>query len=318
MESHNTLTSGRATNARDRRVASGAIPFRQQFVTWYQVTEPAAGADRAPLVILHGGPGIAHNYTKPMADLADTGRGVIHYDQLGCGLSTHLPDAPTDFWSVELFVEELRNLVVALDLTDGFHLLGQSWGGMLAPEYVLTHPDGVLSMTLASSPASVDLWLQSTDALRARLPTDVQQALTAHEAAGTTDSAEYLAAVGVFYNRFLCRIQPWPDCLNESFTQLEADPTVYRKMFGPSEFHCPGTLRDWTVVDRLPAIAVPTLVLAGEHDEAQRVAWAPFVTNIPGARAHVFPGASHTAHLEMPEEFNRIVGEFLNESERAR
>ena len=104
-------------------------------------------------------PGIAHNYTKPMADLADTGRAVIHYDQLGCGLSAHLPDAPTDFWSVEFFVEELRNLVVALELTDGFHLLGQSWGGMLAP-IVLTHPDGVLSMTLDS--ASVELWLQST------------------------------------------------------------------------------------------------------------------------------------------------------------
>ena len=46
-----------------------------------------------------------------------------------------------------------------------------------------------------------------------------------------------------------------------------------------------------------------------------RVAWDPFVTS---ARARVFPGASHTAHLEVPEEFTRIVGEFLDESERAR
>jgi hypothetical protein len=79
MEPHNSLAPESATNARDRRVATGALPFGQQFRTGYQVTEPSGGPDGAPLVILHGGPGIANNYTKPMADPADSGRAVIHY-----------------------------------------------------------------------------------------------------------------------------------------------------------------------------------------------------------------------------------------------
>ena len=95
MEPHDSLAPESAANARDRRVAPGALSFGQQFGTWFQGTEPAGGPDRAPLVILHGGPGIAHNYTKPMADLADTGRVVIHYDQLGC--HTSRPEMPEEF-----------------------------------------------------------------------------------------------------------------------------------------------------------------------------------------------------------------------------
>jgi L-proline amide hydrolase len=308
--------TGAGTDSTEPGTVTGTIEFREH-ATWYQITNPPGPVTDAPVIVLHGGPGMAHNYTKTMADLVDTGRPVIHYDQLGCGNSTLLPDAPADFWTVELFVAELHNLVDALGLVDtgGFHLLGQSWGGMLAPEYVLAHAEGVLSMTLADSPASMDLWVQSTNRLRTRLPEDVQHTLTVHEDAGSTDHPDYLAAVNVFYEHFLCRLHPWPEGIRESFAQLAVDPTVYRTMIGPSEFHITGTLRDWSVVDRLEAITVPTLVLAGEHDEAQPVAWRPFTERLPNVRHHVFPGASHTPHLEARADFNRIVAAFLRENE---
>ena len=151
-----------------------------------------------------------HNYCLMMAGLAGDGRAVVHYDQLGCGGSTHLPDAPPESWTVELFVAELRAVVEALGIGDRFHLLGQSWGGMLGPEVVLADATGIASLTICDSPASMELWLEAAGTLRAELPDDVQATLTEHEDAGTTESKEYLAAMQVFYDRHVCRVVPNP------------------------------------------------------------------------------------------------------------
>ena len=93
--------------------------------TWYRITGDLA-SDKPPIFILHGGPGAAHNYVDSYKLLSQTGRAVIHYDQLGCGLSTHLPDADKGFWTPQLFVDELENLVDHLGQRKAFHVLGQS------------------------------------------------------------------------------------------------------------------------------------------------------------------------------------------------
>lgn len=292
-------------------VTQYSIPYLGQ-TTWARVTTPRSGVcERPPLIILHGGPGMSHDYCLPMVALCEDERAVIHYDQIGCGRSSHLPNAPADFWTVDLFVEELRNLVDHLGLKDGYHLLGQSWGGMLGPEYVLRHPESVRSMIIADSPASMPLWTQGTEQLLSKLPQEVQTTIRMHEAAGTTDSEAYQLAVAEFYRRHLCRIHPYPDVLKSSFARLAEDPTVYHTMVGPNEFSAVGTLRDWSIVERLPLVAVPTLVLAGEFDEATPVSWEPFVKHIPVVEHHVFHGASHTPHLEKPVEFFQVVGDFL-------
>ncbi|MGH3358921.1 MAG: proline iminopeptidase-family hydrolase [Nocardioidaceae bacterium] len=304
-------------------VTTGEAPFGEHR-TWYRITGDLAGSERPPLVILHGGPGAAHDYTLSMAELARVsnggethpGRAVIHYDQLGCGNSTHLPDADRRMWTVELFVDELANLVEHLDIGDDFHLLGQSWGGMLAPEYVLAHPRGVRSMTLCDSPASMQLWLEAANGLRTWLPADVQATLLLHEEQGTTDSPAYTEAMRVFYERHVCRIVPNPPEVAATFAQLEEDPTVYHTMNGPSEFHVIGSLKDWSVIDRLDGISVPTLVVAGAYDEATPATWQPFVEGIAGARSHVFADSSHMPHVEEPEAFLDVVDRFLDEADR--
>lgn len=308
-------------------VVEGAMPFpahgsghSTELTTWYRVTGDLEAARTAvadgtplPLVIVHGGPGASHDYTLAMADLAGDGRAVIHYDQLGCGRSSHLPDAPTDFWTVELFVEELRALVQHLGIAGGYHLLGQSWGGMLGPEYVLAHPAGVRTLSICDSPASMPLWVAAANELRDLLPPQVQATLLRHERAGTTDDPEYAEAEKVFYDRHVCRVVPNPPEVTASFDQIAADPTVYHAMNGPSEFHVVGSLLTWSVVDRLPGIAVPTLVVAGQHDEARPQVWAPFVELIPDTRSHVFPDSSHMPHVEEPQAFLDVVGGFLRE-----
>ena len=229
------MSSSNPTSLDDLPVTTGTVDF-DGHETWYRITgtlDPEA--DRAPVVILHGGPGAAHNYCLAMTSLAGDGRAVIHYDQLGCGNSTHLPEADPAFWTPELFVRELRNLVAALGL-GRFHLLGQSWGGMLGPEVVLSDATGILSLSICDSPASMPLWLEAANRLRDQLPADVQETLLRHEQAGTTDSAEYKTAEDVFYARHVCRVQPQPQDVKDSFDQIDADPTVYHTMNGPSEF----------------------------------------------------------------------------------
>lgn len=292
------------------KVTELTVPFRE-YGTWVRITEPDVPRDGArPLIVLHGGPGMAHNYVRNMAELVETGRTVVLYDQLGCGRSTHLPDASTEFWTPQLFVDEFMNLVRELGLSD-YHLLGQSWGGMLGAEIATRQPAGLRSLAICNSPASMGLWTEAAAELRSQLPEQTQRALAVHEAAGTTQNPEYLAAADEFYRRHVCRLEPPPLDFRESEEQMEAEPTVYHTMNGPNEFYVIGTLRSWSIIEQLDAVEVPTLVLAGEHDEATPTTWQPFVDGITGARAHVYPDASHCVHLEHPEGFRAVIGDFL-------
>lgn len=281
--------------------------------TWIRVTTPDDPRALAPVVVLHGGPGMAHDYVQNLAALADlTGRSIIHYDQIGCGRSSHHADLPEAHWTPSLFVDEFHAVRAHLGI-GAHHLLGQSWGGMLAAEIAVRRPADLASVIICNSPASMPLWREAADELRQTLPASAREALDRHEAAGTLDDPEYLAATAVFYERHVCNVTPMPQDFVDSEQQMLADPTVYHAMNGPNEFHVVGSLREWTIVDRLHQIAVPTLVVAGEHDEATPATWRPFVDNIPGARSHVFAGGSHCVHLEQPETFRGVIADFLTD-----
>ena len=279
--------------------------------TWYRVVgELDPGAALTPVVICHGGPGASHDYTEPIADLSRSGRACVLYDQLGCGRSAHLPEAPADFWTPQLYKDELTGLVRHLGIADRYVVVGQSWGGMLAMEYALDHPPGLRAIVVCDSPASIPLWVAEANRLRDDLPADVQATLVRHEQAGTTDDQEYTDAVRVFYDRHLCRV-PWPDCVQRSFDQIDADPTVYHTMNGPSEFHVIGSLKTWDITDRLHEIAVPTLLVSGRHDEATPLIVGQIAERIPGAEWTIFEESSHMPHIEEAEAFLARVEGFL-------
>lgn len=294
------------------------VPYLDGY-TWVRTTTPDASRTGAlPLVVLHGGPGFCHNYLLPLEKLADqTGRTVVLYDQFGCGNSTHNPDAPKDFWTPQLFIDEFFNLVDYLKLGD-IHVLGQSWGGMLASEIALTNPEFVKSFSICNSPASMHLWSQAADSLRAALPPTTLATLKKYEATGEYDHPEYVQASEEYDARHVVRLPGGHPDYEASKQQVDLDPTVYHTMNGPNEFHVIGTLKDWSVVGKLNRIHAPVLVLAGEFDEAQPIVWQPFVNEIPNATSVVIEGASHCSHLEKPEEFNRIIGEFLASNDEQR
>jgi len=290
----------------------GTVPFGE-YRTWYRITGEV-NRGRPALVVVHGGPGSTHDYLLSLAGLAGsdgTGWPVVHYDQLGNGGSTHLPDRGPRFWTVQLFLDELDNLLRQLGIAGDYVLFGQSWGGMLAARHAAARPAGLRGLVIANSPASYPLWLQEMKVLRDQLPPGVNETLLRHEAAGTTGSDEYAEALLPFYRKHVCRLDPWPRDYLASFYEIYNDPTVYYAMNGPSEFHVIGTLRDWSVVDCCADIAVPTLLISGRYDEATPATVQPFADLIPDARWELFENSSHLPHLEEPERFTQVMQEYL-------
>ena len=282
--------------------------------TWWTVSGalPADPTGPAPLVVLHGGPGGTHDYLANLSALTDVDdRVVVLYDQLGNGRSTHLPDRGAEFWTVDLFVRELHALVDHVGITDRHHVLGQSWGGFLAQEYALTHPAGLRAMVLADTAASFPDFVAECNRLRADLPPEVEATLRRHEADGTTDDPAYSAACDVFYRRHVCRLDPWPDDLVDAFAWLDRDPTVYRTMNGPSEFHVIGSIKDWQSKDRLGEIDVPTLLLSGRYDEATPALQQDLLAGIKDSQWVEFEESAHVPHVEEPQRYLDVVSSWL-------
>jgi proline-specific peptidase len=289
----------------------GFISFRG-YRTWYRIVGDKEHARKFPLLCLHGGPGMAHDYLETLEAIAGTGRHVIFYDQLGIGNSDH-PHDPS-LWSVELFVEEVAAIRKSLGLNE-IHLLGQSWGGFLAQEYMLTKPSGVKSLILANSAASTERWIAEANLLRAELPQEIQQTLTKLEQAGVTDDPAYVSATDVYYRRHLCRLNPWPDCLNRTLEKLGQDPEVYNSMWGPSEFHCTGVVKTWNIENRLNEIDTPTLILSGRFDESTPAINEVLHHGIRNSEWIVFEESSHTPHLEETEKYLQALSDFLTRME---
>jgi proline-specific peptidase len=298
------MTAGTATK-------EGFIPFRGHNV-WYRIVGERDGPGRSPLLCLHGGPGATHDYFAPLEDMTATGRRVVLYDQLGWGNSDHVSEP--SLWTVDLFLEELGAVREALQL-ERVHLLGHSWGGMLALEYALTQPDGLTSLILADTTASTWEWLAETGRLIGELPPDVQEAIRVHEAKGTTDSPEYEEACKAFSRRHGGgHIDPKPEWVKKAFAKLENNE-VYLTMWGPSEFCATGTLKDWDVSGRLGEIHVPTLVITGRHDEATPALAETLQRGIAGSRCAIFEDSGHFPHIEETERYLAVLDRFLGEVE---
>jgi proline-specific peptidase len=293
------------------RASEGTVPFRG-YRTWYQVIgKLPAASGKPPLLILHGGPSLPHDYLGDKAGLADDGRAVVFYDQVGCGKSDH-PDEG-GLWTMATFVDEVAAVRDALGL-ERVHLLGHSWGGWLALAYALGRPSGLAGLTLASTCASLPAFAAETRRLKESLPADVQGVIDRHEGEGTTDDPAYKEAARAYATRWVCRLDPWPEHVTRSFMNLSED--VYRTMQGP-EWNVKGKLRDWDVTARLGELELPVLVTSGRNDEMTPALVRPLVDGIRGAESVVFEESAHLAMVEEPDRYREVLETFLCRVERA-
>lgn len=275
---------------------------------WYRMA--GIGGKGAPLLVLHGGPGAPHDYLEPLEVLADE-RPVVFYDQLGCGNSDK-PDDPS-LWTIARHVAEIECVRKALGL-ERVHILGQSWGSMLAVDYMLTKkPAGVMGLIFSGPCLSASRFAADQRANLSRMPEETQKTITGKEASGEFDSPEYQEAMLSYYRLHVRRLSHWPDCLNRTLEKF--GQTVYRYMWGPSEFTVTGTLKDYERAERLKEITLPTLYTCGRFDESTPEATAYYNGMHPGSEIVVFEDASHSHHLEKPKEYLATVRDFLHRVE---
>lgn len=275
---------------------------------WYQVHD-SGETNNTPVVILHGGPGSSHYSLQDLRVLAKD-RPVIFYDQLGCGHSDRPED--TSLWTIDRFVEELEQVRKGLSLNT-FHILGHSWGTTLAAAYYIKHPEGVKSIIFSSPCLSAPRWAEDQEENRKLLPSDVQDTLRSCEEQGKTESEEYKNATKIFNQHFVCRLNPYPEFLKKGAHMRNSD--VYNVMWGPSEFHVTGNLKNYDCTQQLGKFKLPTLYTCGRYDEATPVSTEYFSKLTPNSKFHVFEESAHLPYIEEPEEFIRVMSGFLNEVE---
>ena len=282
----------------------------QHGTTWYRVVGDLKSS-KTPVMILHGGPGAGHNYCEPIADvLAQTGRAGVLYDQIGCGNSTHLPDKPKEFWTPELFMEELVLLTEHLGISNKYNIVGQSWGGILSFAHAVDKPKGLKGLVIANSLASVPKWLPEIERLVSELPAVHRKAVRKGLKESNYSSPEFEAANNCFTLRHLSRVPMTADVL-ESFSQLAVNPSVYGAMWGPVEFAPIGSLNTWDVEDQLKNIKVPTLLINGKFDEVTPKTQKRLVKKIKGAEWVCLPLSSHLSWVEEPAAWINAVNDFL-------
>jgi len=270
-------------------------------------------ATRAPVLMLHGGPGYNHADFLATLALAEE-RAVILYDQLDAGLSDQ-PNDPRN-WSVERFVSEIDAVRAAFDLNE-LHLAGHSWGSALAMQYAARRPAGLLSLTVSGPYFSTRSWEASTLAEVHTLPSPVRDAINRHERAGTTDDPAYQNAIGVYYKKYLER-HPEPDYVTEykERTGIKLAPTVYKGMWGPAEIRSSGILRTYDGESLLDEISAPTVVICGEYDEMSPAAAAPLTKRIQDARLVVVADSGHMISLDQPEIYVQTIRTHLARAEQ--
>ncbi len=273
----------------------------------YRVVTYSFGSGQDVVLLLNGGPGLPCDYLREAHSfLADHGFRVVTFDQLGTGKS----DRPTDesLWTITRYVEEVETIRTALDL-GRVHLLGHSWGGWLAIEYALHHGDKLKSLLLEDTVADMPHLISELERLRAALGSETVAMMQRHEAQGTINHPEYMAAITILNYRHVCRLEEWPAPVKRSLDDWNMVP--YMTMQGPNEFLYTGNLKDWNRVPDLHRIEVPVLITCGQHDELTPACALRMKQHLPNAELKVFPNSSHMPFYEEPQAYYPALLDFL-------
>ena len=282
-------------------------------------TSPPPPPSTLPIVMVHGGPGWSHDYMLPLKQQACRGRRVIFYDQVGAGLSERPASAnATAPWllSLDYYPQELQRLVDHLQL-GRFHLLGSSWGTVVAQLYALqTPPPPQLASLVLSGPLSDgQLYIRSqwdeVEGGLGTLPPFTKRRIRRLEALpGGFETDEYKLLNEALEAAFTVRTFPAPDCFRASAAGVNAE--VYVGMQGASEFTIGGALAFWSVTEQLRRVATPALLTHGAFDTMRPPVLRAMAAALPHARVVQFPHSGHCSMIDDPQLMNDAVAEFVS------
>lgn len=264
--------------------------------------------DGVPLVCIHGGPGFTSYCLEPLFELAGE-RQVICYDQAGCGRSRKQCRERQDF-SVAGFVGELEALREYLQIPQ-MHVLGHSFGGLVAGEYALRYPERTTSVVFASASIDIPRWMEDAQRLVAQLPMMPRMIMREGLRSGAVHSPAFAEAYQLYAKRHIYGCDEPPPCIRRS--EAESDHTTYQIMWGATECSVTGVVREYSMCDRLPQLALPALFVCGRYDEATPEAHEYFSSLVPGSRCHIFENSAHHPQLTEQSKFIAVVRKFLRE-----
>lgn len=293
------------------KIEEGYMPF-MGYQTYYRIAGEAKEG-KAPLLLLHGGPGSAHNYFEVLDRLADTGRQIISYDQLGSG-NSYVANRP-DLWNRKVWTDELMALREHLHL-DQVHILGQSWGGMLLIGYLIDHkPEGVVSAILSSTLSNSQLWGHEQHRLIRLMSAEDQQAIARAEQTGNYDSEEYAQANARFMELHCAGAvtEDSPECLRR---KKQSGEESYIVAWGPNEYTPMGNLRDFDYTDRLHELQCPCLITSGTNDLCTPLVAKTMFDRIPNARWELFDGTRHMSFVEQNDKYSALLAEWMDTAEK--
>lgn len=283
------------------------IPFRE-YQTYVRIVKED-DQDSVPILLLHGGPGSTHNYFEVLDPLAKQ-RPVISYDQLGCG-NSYVENHP-ELWTLSTWMEELDNVIKSLHLTR-FHLLGQSWGGMLALAYALQQPQGLQSLILSSTLSSSQLWGREQHRMLKYMTKEEQDAITKAQETGSWQDEMAQKAIACYMKLHCADIKDNdPECLRR---EKRSGTESYMTAWGPNELTPQGTLKDFDVTDKLCEIKVPCLIISGTDDLCTPLIAKTMYDHLPYARWELFANARHMVFAEYTEKYLQLLADWCQETD---
>ncbi len=290
------------------KIQEGKMPYKG-FETYYRIVNPEG--KKTPLLLLHGGPGSTHNEFEVLDFLAESDdRPLIMYDQIGCGLSM-VKDHP-ELFTAETWIGELIALRQHLQL-ENIHLLGHSWGGMLAIWYAIEHqPQRIKSYILSSTLSSTSLWAKEQRRRLKDLPVEMQEAIAEAEKTNNYSLKEYKIAVAEFMRRHHMKdiTEDSPECLKRPRV---FGKEAYKIGWGPNEFTPVGTLGGYEFTARLHEIKQPALIISGQRDLCSPLIAKTMADRLPHCKWELFADCRHVPFIEETEEYTKLIRSWMNE-----
>lgn len=280
----------------------------------YKVWTKKVGHGDIKVLLLHGGPGVGHEYLEAFESfLPQANIQMYYYAQLG-NFNSDQPD-DTTLWNIPRYVEEVEQVRKGLGL-DSFYLVGHSWGGILGMEYSFKYQQHLKGFVISNMTASIPDYVRYITSLKHKLSAPVVAKLDSYEKAGTyAKSDEYQKIVhDSLYCRYICRLNPWPDPVERTFKHY--NPQVYNTMQGDNEFIVTGNFKDWTAWDRLPSLQIPTLVIGAKYDEMDPEDIKKMGKLIPNSRVLMCENGSHMCMYDDQQTYFNGVIKFLKEVQK--
>ena len=270
------------------------------------------GESPVKVLLLHGGPGLTHEYLENFHVYLPKNRIEMYfYDQLG----SYFSDQPDDMepWTIERFTEEIEEVRKGLSLED-FYLFGHSWGGVLAIEYALKYGDSLKGLIISNMAASSASWEKKMNELRDLFPQEIIQKMKKMEAENQNETDEYFQIYWEYFGKnHICRLDALPEAVIRSENHINLK--LIDAFLGNEEFKINGKLKEWNSWDKIQHITVPTLLITGRYDYMAAEDHEEMGRRIPDARVCICENGSHLTMWDDTEDYFQHLIQFIEDVE---